>query len=299
MGPAVEHWLDAPDGSRLSVVDVPPKGTARLVAIVGHAMMVDRRTVYREDRPSLCGALADASIRVLVPDLRGHGASGPSAAQGADWTYEDLIDDVGRYIALAQQLEPELPIVLVGNSLFGHVGLAHVGAAATAPVAAIVGFAVNIWNKRWNVGAHRWWIKRSLIELSRPAVEVLGYLPTKRIGFGSSDESGAYWRDMVRWVRSDTWGNAAGDDYVERLGRVRRPFLHVVSEGDRLLSRPEDALRFSEPLAEYREILKLGANCSVPALRHLRPGHVEMVSDPECLPLWNHVAHWMLGAASG
>jgi predicted alpha/beta hydrolase len=298
MPPAVERFIETPDGWRLSVLDVTPVAKAKLVAIVGHAMMVDRRTVYRADRPSLCGTLADASIRVLVPDLRGHGASGPHAADGGDWTYDDMIDDVGRYISLAQQLEPGVPIVLVGNSLFGHLSLAHVGAIDDAPVAALVGFAVNIWNARWNVGRHRWWLKRGLIALSRPVVERLGYLPTKRIRLGSNDESRDYWRGMMRWVGSDTWTSHSGDCYAERLAKVERPFLHVLSHGDRLLCRPDDALLFSEALGAYREVLLLGDGNSPAALRGLRPGHVEMVSDPACLSLWRHVADWLLATAA-
>ncbi len=235
-------------------------------------------------------------MRVLVPDLRGHGVSGPRAEKGGSWSYEDLIADVPLYVKLARELQPDLPVVLVGNSLFGHVALAHLGQHPGEPVDALVGFAVNIWNPRWDVTYHRRLVKDLLVGVSRPISRVLGYLPSRRFGLGSNDESLAYWEGMLRWVPTDTWGSAEGVDYAALMPQVARPFLHVLSDGDGLLSQPDDALRFTAGLGAYRDVLRLGPSCSVPELAQLSaPAHVEMVAHPRCLPLWKHVAGWIRG----
>src|SRR5262245_9684351 len=135
---AVERWIAAEDGFRLHLVDLPAEGAARAVVVAGHAMMVDGRTIYRADRPSLAATFAAQGLRPLVPAFRGHGLSGPTGRR-ARHTYDELVSDVGVYLRHARALAPELPVVLVGNSLFGHAALAYLGAHADTPeVAALV-----------------------------------------------------------------------------------------------------------------------------------------------------------------
>ena len=75
------HRVPAPDGWVLDVLDLEPAGPARGVVVAGHAMMVDRRT-FRPGKPGLARTLVDAGLRVLLPDLRGHGRSGPTPRAG-------------------------------------------------------------------------------------------------------------------------------------------------------------------------------------------------------------------------
>jgi pimeloyl-ACP methyl ester carboxylesterase len=265
-------------------------------------MMVDRRTVWRTDRPSLATAWAERGMRVLVPDLRGHGESGPNASTGGSWSYEQMIEDVSHYLALAAGIAPGLPLVLAGNSLFGHLALAYLGMHQDTRVDAMVGFAVNIWNQRWNASAARGIAKQALVAVSRVVVDRVGYLPARRAGLGTEDESHAYWSCMLRWVPGNRWDSLAGIDYAAGLARVSCPFLHVVSDGDRLLCHPDDALLFSGALPN-REVLRLGPGTfeESAGLRELAfrpPGHVEMVAHPRCLPLWRHTADWALSKIS-
>jgi predicted alpha/beta hydrolase len=290
MRQAKHHVVSAHDGWRLVVDEVAPRGEPMGVAIVGHAMMVDQRTVYRGDRPSLAAAFAAAGFVVLVPHLRGHGESGPGAAQGGSWRYEDLVADVGAYLGLARALAPQLPVVLVGNSLFGHLALAYLGRESAPEVVAIVGFAVCIWNRSWTASTWRWRVKRVLIAASHEIVARVGRLPVRQLRLGTSDEPRGYWESTVRWMRDGGW-HSGGSDHALALRNVAVPVLLVVSDGDRLLAHPDDAILFTAALPR-REVLRLGRGSSVDALRGLVPGHVEMVASPRCAPLWRHVAHW-------
>ena len=286
------HRVVTADGWRLDVLDLIPERAPCAVAVVGHAMMVDRRTVFRADGPSLCGTLCERGFRVLVPDLRGHGASGPTASDGADWSYHELVSDVGEYVDLATRLAPELPLVLVGNSLFGHVALAHLGLRKDAPVSAMAGFAVNIWNRRWSASRSRWWLKQRLATVSHALIRLRGHLPARALRLGNQDEPPSYWRQFATWIAADTWGVGGDDVYARGLTRVSCPFLHVLSEGDRLLAQPDDAQLFTASLPR-RELLRLGPYCPQSSLRGLIPGHVEMVSHPRCEPLWQFVSGWL------
>lgn len=288
-----ERWIDADDGWRLSVVDGLPAGPVRAVAVVGHAMMVDRRTVARAAGTSLARTLVEAGFRVLVPDLRGHGRSGPTVADAGSWSYDELVRDVGCYVALARRLEPTAPLFLVGNSLFGHVSLAYLGLHPDEPVDGLVCFAVNIWNRRWTASWCRLWVKRAVVVASLPVVWLFGYLPCRHLHLGTTDEPSEYWRAMIDTALREQWASHDGHDYAAALGNIRCPLLHVLSDGDRLLAHPDDASRYTARFGGRREVIRLGDQCSIPALAGLRPGHVEMVSNPVCEPLWRHAAAWM------
>ena len=288
--------IRARDGFELRLRDVAPAGPAKAVAVLGHAMMVDGRTMYASTRPSLAGVLAAAGIHCLVADLRGHGESGPTAAEGGSYDYDELVGDTEHYLALARDRGAGAPVFLVGNSLFGHTSLAYLGQHPDTPVAGVVGFAVNIWNGRFTSTAARYWAKRAVVAASRPVVGVLGRLPARRLRLGTVDEPAAYWQSLLDWVPTERWASADGRDYHAALHRVDAPVLCVVSDGDRLLGHPDDAELFTAPL-RHREVLRVGPHCNEPSLRGLRPGHVEMVSSPTCVPLWRHVARWILRQA--
>lgn len=286
--------MEAPDGWVLRVYDYRPAQAARAVVVAGHAMMVDARTLARPDRPSLVAQLVAQGMRVLVPDLRGHGNSGPLAAEGADWNYDELVADVGVLVELARSLEPGLPLALVGHSLFGHCALAWMAAHPDAPVRCLALLAVEVWNRRNEPTWRRWALKRALYMLSMVIVGVVGYMPARRLRQGSNDEAAGYWMQFNRMQQVDRWCTAdLRRDYDTDLERVVCPVLHVASEGDWLYANPRSALRFTAPLPS-RETLVCGRDDAPGALHRLSPSHMGMVTDPDSGPLWRHVGRWLL-----
>lgn len=281
-----------PDGWSLDIIDLRPPAPAAVV-VCGHAMMVDRRTLWRPDRATLAGTLAESGMRVLVPDLRGHGKSGPLAAEGGNWSYEDLISDTRVYIELAKRLQPNCPLILLGHSLFGHTSLAYLGRNPTAPVDGLVAYAVNIWTSQWTTSRPRRLVKQAFAKLSEGIVRSKGYLPARRFKVGSNDEAPDYWLDFVRFVQSNTWGPPDGSSYFADLHRIDCPLLNVVSEGDRLYAHPDEALRLTDPMRAHRTVLRVGApSCPVPT-RGFDPDHMAIVTDARSRPIWNHTVGWI------
>ncbi len=292
MGAEREHRIRADDGWSLAVIELCPPGRPRGTVIVGHAMMVDRRTLYRRDRPCLAETLRLAGLRVLVPDQRGHGRSGPRAAEGGRWSYDDLVGDTEAYLRLARSLDPDAPIALVGHSLFAHTSLAWLGQHPDAPVRAHVALAMDIWGRSREPDLARRAAKRLLFAAAQEVVGRVGYAPIRRLRIGSDDEAGEYWSSMRGWLLADRWESAAGVDYRGALARIRCPVLHVVSDGDRLLAHPDAALAFSAPLPR-REVWRLPA-AAPPGLAELRPDHMGIVTDPASRPLWRALSTWLI-----
>src|SRR5262245_58590813 len=112
------------DGWRLDADLLVPEAP-RAVAVLGHSMFANRRTLDRRGR-GLASHLAARGIAVLNFDLRGHGGSTPHAAGGGRWRYDDLVEqDVPAAVDFARRQFPSLPLACVGHSLFGHAALAH------------------------------------------------------------------------------------------------------------------------------------------------------------------------------
>lgn len=289
------HRVAAPDGWILDVLDLAPDRPPRAIVVAGHAMMVDRRT-FRPHRPGLARTLVDAGFRVLLPDLRGHGTSGPTPRAGGDWRYDDLVADTAAYLDLARTLAPDLPIATLGHSLFGHTTLAFLGLHPGAPVAAHVALATDVWVRDSEPNPLVWALKRALVASSRPVVAAAGRFPAVRLGVGSMDESPGYWSAISAAIRAGRWQSDAGLDYRALLPRVRCPVLHIVSAGDRLLGRPASALRLTAGLRD-RTAWHLGTRThqTPPALASLRPDHMAVVTGASA-PLWSAIAAWLHAA---
>lgn len=124
------------DGVRLSGARLqgPPDavGTVVLVHGFGHSSRTPRIHVFAH-------RLAQR-LHVVVPDLRGHGASGGLSTLG---TEEPM--DVAAAVAAAA---PGLPVVTVGLSLGGAAVLLHAG--SLGGVAGVVAISSPAWSQAWD-----------------------------------------------------------------------------------------------------------------------------------------------------
>ena len=281
-------FVECSDGFRLSVQVVTPL-RPRAAAVVGHAMMVDRRTMDQRG-DGVVSALARRGIAAIWPDLRGHGGSGPLAAAGGSWSYGDLVElDTPALLRFARQRFPGLPVAAVGHSLFGHVALAHVARHPEADVDGLVLLAANVWAPRWEPDPRLRLEKRLAMEALAAIVRAWGYFPSRRLGVGSCDEAAPMIRRLVDNVREDDWRSEDGFSYAAALPSVRRPLLSIAAAGDRRLCSPGCAARF---VAAVR-----GAELLVVGLRSglvTDGGHMALVTDPRCRPAWDRVADFIL-----
>jgi predicted alpha/beta hydrolase len=220
--PTVEK-VRRPSGDVLALHHYPDDGAGPL-ALVLPAMGVPAR-YYRH----FAVALHDAGFAVTAADLRGNGRSEPTASRATRYGYADLVDDVAAVRAALEPRRAGRPLLLVGHSLGGQVGLLDAASADPSAVAGVVLVAVGI--PYWKAYPGR--RKFSVLGMTQSigaASAVLGVWPGW--GFGGRQAG----RVMTDWARTARAGSYAHLDGAEdALARFDTPVLAVSIEGDTLV----------------------------------------------------------------
>jgi len=285
------YMVVCPDGWQL-VGEVVSPDTPRAVVVVGHAMMVDRRTLDRPRGSGLISQLVSRNLAVVTADLRGHGQSGPRAAEGGRWSYDDLVEnDVPALVDFARQKFPGLPLVCLGHSLFGHAALAHLTRHPDAPIDKLVLLACNYVHPEWPLGAIV--DKGSLMLLMSGLSRLFGHLPARRLGAGSDDEAAPFVDDFVRCLRLGDWRSRDGFSYAAHRVRVKTPILAIAGAGDRLLAPPAQARSLVAACPNSRFHIA-GRRTGLA----FDPGHMALVLDQRARPVWEQIANFALSDRS-
>lgn len=112
-GSSVEQFV-ARDGTKLLARHWAATGDARGVVVIMHGLK-DHSARYA----STAARLAAGGYSVYAFDLRGHGRSeGPRVAPDP-WL--DYVDDLDRFLAKVEKLEPGKPVFLFGHSMGGAI----------------------------------------------------------------------------------------------------------------------------------------------------------------------------------
>ena len=175
--------------------------------------------------------LRDVGFAVAVADLRGIGSSTPRPGRTSAYGIADLVDDLPAVLDWLGRRRAGRPILLVGHSLGGLVGLLHLGLTNDRSVDGLVliGSGLPYWRaypfpRRYRVRA----FARSVGLLAR----LIGYWPGWTFGGRQSlgvisDWAGCLCFNQVP-VRAGVDGEAA-------FARMSTPVLSVTIEPDPLL----------------------------------------------------------------
>ena len=276
--------------------------------------MLSGRSLDRPRGRGMASFFAGRGHPVYLLDLRGHGASRPAAAEGGDWSYDEIVAfDVPAAVEAVAALHPGRRLVWIGHSLSAHAGAAAFGQRPELPLAAAVLISPVVWMRCHEPSALTWLTKRLTLALWWGLTAAVGRMPARRLRIGSDDESPGYVRQFVDWARTDAWTSRADFaglpsppgpphpsrgqvDYLAGLARVRWPILVVNARGDRWISRTACVRRFAAAFtAAPVDFWELGREELGLSRREmpLEPGHMALVKDPRSAPAWERIAGWI------
>jgi predicted alpha/beta hydrolase len=264
--------------------DAPSQGTVILL----HSMMVSRRIWNSPREQGFVRTLNEAGLRTLALDFRGHGESGPRAARGVGWTYDELVrEDIPAICRAARERWKNERLTMIGHSLGGHAALASVATLATE-ADALVAVATNIWLPSEEGNPVERAQKGAIVRTCQIITKSMGYFPARALGLGSDDEAAPVMENWAGWWRRDCWTSGDGKiDYLDALARVHIPVLGVASVGDRRLCTPACAARYLKhvPAAKVRLELVRSADDGGDA-----PDHMQLVTTRAAASMWRRIA---------
>ncbi len=280
--------LVTPDGWTLRGDLHLPAGEPWGLALLGHAMMVDRRTLDRPVGQGLASVLRERGMAVLNVDFRGHGESLRPLSPG--FSFDDVVrHDVPTLLGALRDRFPEQPRFLVGHSLGVNAGLPGAGLLGEHGLAGAVALAPNLWAARFEPNPLRRLRKDAMLRafdlLSRPT----GFFDPKPLGMGRSRIPRAYIQQFRGFYRAERLVSADGrDDYEDAIARLRIPLLAVSGGRDTLMAHPDAVDRY----------LELFRNADVQHLRFIgddgfEPDHMGIVIDPRARRLFEACADFM------
>ncbi|MRG97454.1 alpha/beta fold hydrolase [Polyangium spumosum] len=274
--------------------EVLAEGPRPVVALLLHAMMASRRSMDKPRGAGLGAALARAGLSVVSLDLRGHGESGPSARDGARYTYDDcVLHDVPTAVALARSLFPGKRVIVVGHSLGAHAALASAGVFPDRAPDAVASIAGNFWFPSDEPSLTRRAAKAATLRTWLGVAEAVGYFDPKPLGLGSDAVALPYIRQFWKVWSSDRYGSVDDRyDYAEALTRVTLPVFAVASEGDKLLAHPESVACFFARIGSPQKRLRIVTNAEHGGRA---PDHMGLVTDARSGSIWREIAEWAAG----
>lgn len=231
---ATEIVLVRAEGTRSTITVWSAEDPAAPVFLLVPAMGMPASYYHR-----FGAAVAAAGAHLSLMELRGHEASGGRApGRDYDFGYVDMVGDVADAVEATRKALPGAPVVLVGHSMGGQVGIMY-AALHPGQLAGIVLIASA--TPHWRTWAP-WILPVGLgfVAVSR----LLGHFPGQRVKFAGRESRGLI-RDWNHLVRTGRFVAGEGG-----LADVDLPVLAISVEDDWLGPvRTVDALVAKLPAA--------------------------------------------------
>ncbi len=220
-----------------------PKTPPRAVIVVAPALGV-RASYYR----TLCEGLRKAGFATAAVDLPGLGESPVRARRGVDWGYDDVIAHYAEACRTIRALHPTTPLVLLGHSIGGQVGLMLSGTDVPGLAGVVIVASGCPWWQTWD-GLEAWRIRAATWTCGALA-RTLGVFPGDKVGFGGRDAKTL----IVQWAHAAQTGRYRlgtfdGDALLARPGP---PVLAIRVDGDAWV--PERSMRLALDRMTARDV---------------------------------------------
>lgn len=268
----------------LHVMHINQSGHQGEPILMIHGMVEDGRIFYHKSGKGLACYLASQGFDVYVADLRGIGLSKPKiSSQSKHGQTETIRDDIPALIDFVLAKSPHEKLHIAAHS-WGRVN-SHSALLRKPEMIEKVFSAVYFGSKR-TVRAKTFdrYLKVELVwnRLAFLMGRNKGYLPAKRYGLGSENETLKTHKQCVKWVKYLPWQDSDdGFDYAKAAEElILPPTLYFAALRDTSLGHRYDVRNFIKESGKHASQYVLLAKSHGNQLDY---DHIDMLTAKECV----------------
>lgn len=240
--------LAAADGVQLALHRLRAHRDRRPALLLAHGAFTNHRFWLHGTTRGMAHFLGAAGYDVWLADFRHHGESAREPRPLA-WTFEDwVLRDAPALVGRVREETDGAPVVWLGHSAGGAVGLCWLSRAPAGALQAVVTLGTPGPRR---VGPLRRTLAGGAITLSR----AVGRFPARRLRFGSEDEGAGILGQWMEWNVRGGWIGSTGFDYFAALRGVTTPLLAVAGAADRVFAPASSCRQIVEQMGSTRKTL--------------------------------------------
>lgn len=246
-----------------------------------HGAVENGKIFYTESNKGFAPFLAEHGFDCYVADLRGRGKSRPAITRGHQYGQtEAILEDLPAMLDAIKANNGEYPTYWVAHSWGGVLMNSYFArfpkAIETVSACVYFGSKRSLHNhhpKKYLQGNLIWYGLAPLI------AKKYGYLPAKKLKWGSDEETVKSHRQSMEWAKRKPWVDSDdGFDYAKALKRLTLPpILHIAGVNDKALAQPIDIQKFIEESGNgIQELRVYGKRYG----HHQNYDHINMLTHP-------------------
>jgi predicted alpha/beta hydrolase len=271
-----------------------PNSEKGIPILLVHGSIEDSRIFHSSSGKGLAPYLAKRGFDVFAPDLPGKGKSVPPAGTKLKHSQSDFIHrDLGDYLAYIRTFYPGEKIRFGAHSWGGVLILAWYAEYGKAHETGNMVFFGS--KRRIAVKSARRFFAIDLMwsGVGQLTTALAGYLPAKKLRFGSANEPAQFYLQTNKWVYSVEWTDPETGKNIPELLRNKKvpPILYFAAIKDHVLGNPSDVEKLMNETGSDEAAFVLLAKHNGNARDY---NHIDMLTAPECpedhFPL---AEHWL------
>ncbi|KTF16679.1 alpha/beta fold hydrolase [Pseudoalteromonas sp. H105] len=226
-----------------------------------HGAVENGKIFYTHSNKGLAPFLAEHGYVCYVADLRGRGESRPAISPRAQYGQTEAItEDIPAYIAKIKELEGAPPSYWVAHSwggvLMNSVFARYPNYINEVKACAYFGTKRSLYNhhpKKYFQGNVIWYFLAPIL------AKKYGYLPAKKLRWGSDDETQKSHYQSMQWAKRRPWVDSDdGFDYAKVVRQMQLPpTLHIAGVKDKALAQPIDIQKFMDESGKGKQSLQI------------------------------------------
>lgn len=253
----------------------PSKGTVFFL----HGVIENGRIFYSKKNKGLAPFLASQGYDCYVADLRGRGESKPAINALSNYGQTEAIkEDIPHFLEKIKQLTGSYPDYWIGHSWGGVLLNSYLARnpnmIESIKACAYFGTKRSLFNRH----PSRFFQANILWYFLAPKLSKKhGYLPAKKLKWGSDSETRKSLRQSIEWAKPSSWVDS--DDHFDYAAALKEaylpPTLHIAGVKDKALAQPIDIKEFMKESG--KGIQKISVYGQKHGHKH-NYGHIDMLT---------------------